>query len=351
MKLFIQIPCLNEEDTLPYVIADLPRKIKGIDEIYTLIIDDGSSDNTIEVAKGLGIDYIVKNNRNLGLAKSFNRGIEACLSLGADIIVNTDGDNQYRGSDIAKLVKPVVEGKSDIVVGCRDIKKQGEFSKVKKILHKMGSYVVRRLSQIDIPDTTSGFRALSQAAAIKFSIMNSFSYTLEMLIQAKRTELKVDWTPIQTNPKTRASRLFKSTRHFVFQQIKVLFLVYLFYYPMRFLSTLASIFLIISILMATRIIYFLWFSDPAQLKFKTGSGILLLFSSIVAVVFFITGLLSSVISGLRFLIVDIRSRVRNMELQQKVVSPEFNIIRTSQFFKWQKTTKTKPPNNMNKYYE
>lgn len=336
MKLFIQIPCLNEERTLPSVIADLPRKIEGIDEIYTLVIDDGSTDKTVEVAKRLGVDYIVRNGRNLGLAKSFSKGLEASLFLGADIIVNTDGDNQYKGADIAKLVKPILERHCDVVVGCRDIDKQGEFSWIKKILERLGSNVVRRLSGTNVPDTTSGFRAISRMAAIRFSIMSSFSYTLEMLIQAGRTGLKLDWVPIRTNPKSRDSRLFRSNVSFIFQQLKTLLIVYIFYCPMRFFNWLASVSFVVSVLMALRIIYFLWLADPTQLKFKTGSGILLLFSSIATVLFFITGLLSSILSGLRFLVIDIRSRTRNIELRQNIIPSDLHIITAPEFFKWAK---------------
>jgi len=336
MKLFIQIPCLNEEKTLPSVVAGLPRKIEGIDEIYTLIIDDGSTDETVEIARGLGIDYIVKNGRNLGLARSFSRGLEACIFLGADIIVNTDGDNQYNGADIAKLVRPILDNHCDIVVGCRNIDEQKEFSWIKKIFQKLGSKVVRRLSGTNVPDTPSGFRAISRTAAIRFSIMSSFSYTLEMLIQAGRTGLKVDWVPIRTNSKTRDSRLFRSSVHFICQQLKIMFIAYLFYCPMRFFSWLASLSFVVSVLMASRIAYFLWLSHPAQAKFKTGSGVLLLFSSIVAIVFLITGLLGSIFSGQRFLMNDIRSRVRNIELRWDIIPDDLHIITAPSFFEWTK---------------
>jgi len=335
MKLFIQIPCFNEEKTLPLVISDLPHSIDGIDEIYTLVIDDGSIDRTSEVARYLGVGYIVKNNRNLGLAKSFSRGLEACLFLGADIIVNTDGDHQYQGFDIDKLVKPILQGSSDIVVGCRNIKKCAEFSWFKKILQKTGSNIVRRLSKINVPDATSGFRAISRPAAIGFSIMSSFSYTLEMLIQAGRIGLKVDWVPIKTNPKTRDSHLFKSNMHFIIQQLKIVFITYLFYCPFRFFIQLTLITFIVSVLMALRIIYFLLLIGPTQLKFKTGSGMLLLFSSISTILFLITGLLSSILSGLRFLMIDIRSRVRNVELRQNIIPSDLHIIKAPKFFEWQ----------------
>lgn len=338
MKLFIQIPCFNEEMTLPLVLSDLPRKIEGIDEIYTLVIDDGSTDNTVEVAKKLGIDYILKNGRNLGLAASYSRGVEACLFLGADIIVNTDGDNQYQGADIKKLVKPILCKECDIVVGCRNINEQSEFSWVKKVLQRLGSRVVRHLSKADVPDAPSGFRAVSRMAAIRLSVMNGFSYTIEMLIQAGRTGLKVGWVPIRTNPKTRKSRLFESNVHFIFRQLKIIFVAYLFYCPIRFFGWLALISFAISITMASRIAYFLWLSPVGQAKFKTGSGVLLLFSSIVCVVFLIAGLLGSVLSGLRFLMNDVRSRIRNIELRRNIIPHDLDIVTAPEFFGWYGTT-------------
>lgn len=332
--LFIQIPCLNEEQTLPAVIADLPREIDGIDEIYTLVIDDGSTDRTVEVAKKLGVDYIIENGRNLGLAKSFNRGIEVALSLGADIIVNTDGDNQYDGSCIAALVKKVLEMQADVVIGCRDIDGSKEFSSTKKILQKIGSYVVRRLSGTDIPDTTSGFRAVNRTAAIKLSIMSDFSYTLEMLIQARRVGLKTDWVPIRTNSRMRESRLFKSIPGFISQQLQIVTKVYLFYHPVRFFGWLAFLFFSVSTLLALRIAYFMWLVDPGMHKFKEGSGTLLLFTSIVTVLFLIAGMLSAVLSGLRFLMLDTRSRLRNIELQHNIDPFDIKIIKAPEFFKW-----------------
>ena len=174
MKLFIQIPCFNEEKTLQYVINDLPLDIKGIEKIYTLVIDDGSTDNTVDVAKSLGVDFIVKNRHRLGLARSFSKGFEASLYLGADIIVNTDGDNQYQGADIPKLVKEILDKKADVVIGCRDIEGNKEFSLLKKILQKLGSNLVRHISATNIPDTTSGFRGVNRTAAIKLFITNNY---------------------------------------------------------------------------------------------------------------------------------------------------------------------------------
>jgi glycosyltransferase involved in cell wall biosynthesis len=334
MKLFIQIPCLNEDQTLGLVISGLPTKIEGIDEIYTLVINDGSTDNTFNVAKKLGIDYIVNNHCKIGLAKSFSKGLEACLYLGADIIVNIDGDNQYHGADIAKLITPILEQKADIVVGCRDIKNHKEFSRLKKFLQGLGSNIVRRLSKTKVPDTTSGFRALSRTAAIKSSVMSNFSYTLEMLIQSKKLGLKVTWQSIRVNPKARESRLFKSIPNFLRKQIKTIAKVYLFYYPIRFFTKLSCAFLALSVLLALRICYFLWIADPANLKFKTGTGALLIFSSIVSILSISTGLLASILSGLRFLMLDMRIRIRNIELEQKIIPLDIDITTAPSFFNW-----------------
>lgn len=333
MKLFIHIPCLNEETTLPSVLSDLPGKIEGVDEIYTLITDDGSTDKTVEVAKRLGVDYIVQNNRTIGLARTFCRGLEACLFLGADIIVNTDGDNQYVGGDIERLIGPILGKKADVVVGCRDIDGQKGFSRLKRLLQKIGSKVVRHLSGTEVPDATSGFRAVNRKAATRFSFMSNFSYTLEMLIQANQIGLKVDWVPIRTNPKLRESRLFKSTPDFIFKQLKTILMAYLFYRPIHIFSFLALAAFVLSILMGLRIAYFLWFSEPELLKFKMGSGILLVFTSIVTIFFLVAGLLSSVLSGLRFLMIDTRTRLRNGEFQKDYPPFDIEIIKAPDFFK------------------
>ena len=325
--LFIQIPCYNEETTLPAVIADLPRRIDGIDEIHTLIIDDGCTDNTVQVARQLGVDHIVRNGRNLGLARTFSRGLEACLSLGADIIVNIDGDNQHPAREIPRLLQPILDRKADVVVGCRDIANHREFSPFKRFLERLGGKVVRRLSGTQIPDVTSGFRAIDRAAAVRVSVMSGFSYTLEMLIQAGRTGLKVAWVPVSSNPMTRGPRLYKSNVGFVLHQVQTLLSIYVFYCPMQFFSCLAGLFFLISVLLSGRIAYYLWFSDiPA--KIRAGTMGLLLFTSLVTVLLLVTGLLGSVLSGLRFLMNDHRVRIRNMELQQG--TPPFNIdIETS----------------------
>lgn len=330
-KLFVQIPCLNEENTLPDVVRDLPKKVQGIDEIYTLVIDDGSTDKTVETAKNIGVDYIIRNHRNIGLAKSFNKGLEAALHLGADIIVNTDGDNQYNGDDIKKLIAPILEGKCDIVVGCRDMSGQPEFSAVKKLLQKVGSKIVRILSGTNVPDTTSGFRAMNRKAGIRLSVISSFSYTVEMLIQAGCTGLIVDWIPIRTNLKLRESRLFKSIPSFIYNQMKIMFAMTLFYRPMSVFGALSALFFTISLILSVRIGMFLWFIEPSMAKLKSGSGLLLIFTSIVTVLFFVFGLLGYSFTGIRNLIIDMRSRIRNSELQQNIVPVNIDLITANKY--------------------
>src|ERR1700742_665194 len=207
MKLIIQIPCLDEEATLPSTIADLPRRIEGIDEIELLVIDDGSTDRTVAVAREQGVDHIVRLTNNKGLAAGFQAGLDACLKLGADVVVNTDADNQYAGADVAKLVAPILAGDADMVVGDRQVAEIEHFSDAKKQLQHFGSWVVRRVSNTEVTDTTSGFRAYNREAALQLSVVDNFTYTLESLVQAGKMLVAVDEVPISTNPQTRESRL------------------------------------------------------------------------------------------------------------------------------------------------
>src|SRR6187397_3674763 len=210
MKLIVQIPCLDEEATLPATIADIPRAIEGIDEIELLVIDDGSTDRTVEVAREHGVEHIVRLTNNKGLAAAFQAGLDAALKLGADVIVNTDADNQYSGHDIPKLVAPIVEGNADMVVGDRETDTIAHFSPGKKRLQRLGSWVVRQASDTEVPDTTSGFRAYNREAAIQMAVVSKYTYTLETIIQAGKLLVATDHVPIATNPQTRESRLFGS---------------------------------------------------------------------------------------------------------------------------------------------
>lgn len=313
MKLIIQIPCFNEELTLPQTYNDLPKKIEGVDEIEVLIIDDGSADKTIDVAKQLGVDHIVINKQNMGLARSFRRGIDECLNRGADIIVNTDGDNQYAGWDITKLIKPLLDGDADIVIGNRETEKIAHFSKSKKIMQWFGSGIVRKLAGIWVPDTVSGFRAISRESAIKLNVVSSFSYTIEMVIQAGKRDLRIVSVPVETNEKTRQSRLFKSIPSFVARQVTTIVRMYAMYQPLRVFFVLGAILTIIGMLPILRFLYFYFLSDGSgHLQSLILGGVLVLMGFIT----FLAGLLADLISFNRQLTEMALERIRQIQFSQ-----------------------------------
>ena len=233
MKLIIQIPCLNEEATLPVVLEQLPRDVEGFETVEWLVIDDGSSDRTAAVAREGGADHIVRLTNNKGLAAAFQAGVDAALKLGADVIVNTDADNQYRAEDIPKLVAPILSGRADMVVGDRDVRTVEHFSPTKKLLQRLGSWVVRRASGTAVPDTTSGFRAYNREAALQLIVVSNFTYTLESLIQAGKMLVAVEHVPISTNPQLRESRLLDSTGAYVRRNALAIFRAYVLYEPLR----------------------------------------------------------------------------------------------------------------------
>src|SRR6476659_7512453 len=237
MKLIIQIPCLNEEETLPQTIADLPREVPGIDTVELLVIDDGSSDRTVDVARECGVEHVVRLTNNKALAAGFQAGLDACLKLGADVVVNTDADNQYRGADVAKLVAPIVAGEADMVVGDRRVSEIDHFSGSKKGLQRLGSWVVRRLSGTEITDATSGFRAYNREAALQLLVVDNFTYTLESLIQAGKMLVAVGQVEVGTNPQTRESRLFESTGAYVRRHGPAILRMYARYEPLRVFAT------------------------------------------------------------------------------------------------------------------
>jgi len=314
IKLIIQIPCFNEELTLPETIGDLPDKIEGIDSIETLIIDDGSTDRTIEVAKELGVNHIIRNTNNRGLAKSFRKGLDACLGLGADIIVNTDGDNQYAGGDIPKLVQPIVDGKAEIVIGDRQTHKIKQFSAFKKFLQKLGSRVVRQLSGTDVPDVVSGFRAISRDAALKLNIISPYSYTIEMVIQAGKKNMAIAHVPVSINPKTRESRLFKSIPSFVGRQLSSMIRMYAMYEPLRVFFYIGLIISIIGALPVIRFLYFYFTGDGSgHLQSLVLGGVLL----IIGFITFMIGLVADLISFNRQLTEITLEKIRKIELQQR----------------------------------
>jgi glycosyltransferase involved in cell wall biosynthesis len=263
MKLIIQIPCFNEEAQLPATLADLPREVPGFDRVEWLVIDDGSTDRTLEVAREHGVDHIVKLTNNKGLAAGFQAGLDACLKLGADVIVNTDADNQYSAADIPKLVLPVVEGRADMVVGDRQVMTIQHFSPLKKSLQRLGSWVVRQASETDVPDTTSGFRAYNREAALQVAVVSRFTYTLETIIQAGKMLVATDHVPIGTNPQTRESRLFPSMWSYVRRNGLSIFRIYSQYEPLRIFWSLAALVGLAALVVWARYLYFYVDGDGA----------------------------------------------------------------------------------------
>src|SRR3954463_10604505 len=256
MKLIIQIPCFNEEATLPATLADLPREIEGIETVEWLIIDDGSTDPTVEVARDNGVDHVVRLTNTKALAAGFQAGLDASLKLGADIIVNTDADNQYFGGDIPKLVAPILAGEADMVIGNRQTDTIEHFSPLKKRLQRLGSAVVRRASGTDVPDTTSGFRAYNREAALQMDVVSKFPYTLETIIQAGKMVVAGDHVPIRTNEKTRESRLFPSMASYVRRNTLSIFRVYTMYEPLRVFTAAAAAVALVGVFIWARFIYF-----------------------------------------------------------------------------------------------
>ena len=310
MKLIIQIPCLNEAETLEIALNDLPKHIDGIDEIEYLIINDGSVDHTVEVARNWGVHYIVSFKRNKGLAKGFMAGIDACLKHGADIIVNTDADNQYCGEDIEKLVRPILDGKADIVIGERPIDETEYFSPLKKKLQHFGSYIVRKASKTDIPDAPSGFRAFSREAAMHINVMNNYTYTLETIVQAGRSSWAITSVPVRTNGELRKSRLFHSMGAYVKRSMITIIRAYMMYRPLTFFSVLGLIPFTGGFLIGLRfLIYWLKGSGSGHIQSLIFASTLMLLGFMT----FIVGLQADVIANNRKILEDIQYRIRKSE--------------------------------------
>lgn len=310
MKLIIQIPCYNEAETLEIALNDLPKQIDGIDEIEYLIINDGSQDDTVLVARNWGVNYIVNFKRNKGLAHGFMAGIDACLRNGADIIVNTDADNQYVADDIEKLVRPIIEGKTDIVIGERPIDQTEHFSPIKKKLQHFGSWVVRKASNSDIPDAPSGFRAYSRDAAMRLNVTNEYTYTLETIVQAGRTKIAQTSVPIRTNGELRPSRLFNSMMGYVKKSMITILRAYLMYSPLKTFSILALISILMGLGIDIRYLVYLFMGE--------GSGhiqSLLLGSTLLMMGFmtFVIGLLADIIAKNRKILEDVQYHVRKLD--------------------------------------
>jgi glycosyltransferase involved in cell wall biosynthesis len=311
MKLIIQIPCFNEEATLPSTLADLPREIEGIDAVEWLVIDDGSTDRTVEVARENGVDHIVRLTNNKGLAAGFQAGLDASLKLGADIIVNTDADNQYFGGDIPKLVAPILAGDADMVIGDRETDQIEHFSPLKKRLQRLGSAVVRRASGTNVPDTTSGFRAYNREAALQMQVVSQFTYTLESIIQAGKMVVAVDHVPVRTNEKTRESRLFPSMWSYVRRNTVSIFRIYTLYEPLRVFLAAAVITALFGAFWWLR---FAWFVVNGDGGGHIQSLILGSTLFIVAIQFVALGVIGDILAGMRVLQQRVLERVRRVEL-------------------------------------
>jgi glycosyltransferase involved in cell wall biosynthesis len=315
MKLIIQIPCLNEEETLPGTLADLPREVAGFESVEWLVIDDGSTDRTVEVARANGVDHIVKLTNNKGLANGFQAGLDACLKLGADVVVNTDADNQYDASYIPALVKPIVDGNADMVVGDRQVMTIEHFSPLKKSLQRLGSWVVRQASETDVPDTTSGFRAYNREAALQLSVVSKYTYTLETIIQAGKMTVAVAHVPIGTNEKTRESRLFKSMWQYVRRNTVSIFRIYSMYEPLKVFMTLAAILGLVAAAVWTRFLVSYIQGEGAGHVQSLILGAMLFNAAVVLAAL---GIIGDLLSGQRIMLQRTFERVRRLELQAEV---------------------------------
>ena len=311
MKLIIQIPCWDEEAQLPATLADLPRKVPGVDTVEWLVIDDGSTDRTVDVARDHGVDHIVRLTNNKGLAAAFQAGLDASLKLGADIVVNTDADNQYNAADIPKLIAPIVAGDADMVVGARPIDEIEHFSPIKKRLQRLGSAVVRRASETNIADTTSGFRAYNREAALQVQVVSKFTYTLETIIQAGKMTVAIDHVAIRTNPKTRESRLFPSMWAYVRRNTVSIFRIYALYEPLRVFMTAAVVVGLASLVIWLRfIVDFIAHGSSGHIQSLILGAVLF----IAAVQLAALGVVGDILAGNRVLNQRILERVRRIEL-------------------------------------
>mgnify|MGYP002509429347 CR=1 FL=1 len=311
MKLIIQIPCYNEAETLEIALNALPKQINGVDEIEYLVINDGSSDDTEKVALEWGVNYIVHFKRNLGLAKGFLAGIDLALRHGADIIVNTDADNQYCGTDIEKLVRPILDREADIVIGERPIDEIEEFSWIKKKLQRFGSYVVRVASRTDIPDAPSGFRAYSRKAAMRVNVHNEYTYTLETIVQAGRNKMAITSVPVHTNPELRKSRLMNSVFGYIKKSMLTILRAVLMYKPLQVFTLLGSLAIIAGVAIGVR---FLFYFFQGNGNGHIQSLILATMMIIIGSQTFVTGLQADIISANRKLLEDVQYRVKKLEM-------------------------------------
>lgn len=319
MHLIVQIPCYNEAETLPLVLAELPRTVPGITRLEVLVIDDGSRDETVRVAEELGVDHVVRLPRNMGLAAAFQAGLDYCLHAGADVVVNTDGDNQYPGRFVADLVAPILQGEADIVIGDRQTRRIDHFSPVKRLLQQTGSWVVRMASDTDVPDATSGFRAFNREAALRLIVLTRYTYTLETIIQGGKKGLRIASVPIQINQPTRPSRLMRSTWSYVKRSAATIVRLYTFYEPLRTFSFLAAPFVISGLILLARFFYYYLFTDQSGVgrlaQSVTIGGTLLT----VGFLIFLFGVMADISSTQRALMEEILYRQRKRELEERQV--------------------------------
>ena len=311
-KLIIQIPCYNEEGTLAIALAELPRELDGVDVVEWLVIDDGSTDKTVEVALANGVDHIVTMKRNSGLAKVFMAGLDACLRLGADIIVNTDADNQYCAADIPKLVEPVLEGRADYVIGARPINDIPHFSPIKKALQKLGSWAVRVASNTEVPDAPSGFRAMSRRTALRLNVLSEYTYTIETIIQAGRAGMAIETVPVRVNEDLRPSRLVKSIWSYVRRSLGTIARIFMTYHPLRFFMAPGLVVFGAGLIVGMRYLYFALQGEGSG---HIQSVILTAILVLVGAQLVVFGLLAELIGNNRKLLEDIQWRTRCMELE------------------------------------
>jgi len=314
MKLIVQIPCLNEEDTLPSTVADIPRQIDGVDCVEILVIDDGSTDRTSEVARQCGVDHVVRFPHNRGLGHAFKAGFDTCLRLGADIIVNTDGDNQYFGGDVATLVQPITTGQADLVIGDRQTGKIGHFSWFKRLLQGFGSRVISRLATVAVPDVASGFRAYSRETALRLSMFTGFDHTAEHVVQAGHDQLAVVTVPIRTNPKARESRLFSNIGEFALRSGGISLRTYARYRALQIFATFGAITWLVGFGLGLRFLYFFFVVGQADQYVQ--SLILAAILLLAGFQMFLTGIVADLIATNRALLEDGLTRVKRLELDQ-----------------------------------
>ncbi len=319
MKLIIQVPCYNEAETLEIALNDLPKHIDGIDEIEYLIINDGSKDNTVEVAKKWGVHYVVNFKKNRGLAKGFMAGMDACLRNGADIIVNTDADDQYKGEDIEKLVRPILDGKADIVIGERPIDQTEHFSPLKKKLQHFGSWTVRVASHSDIPDAPSGFRAYSREAAMRLNVTNEYTYTLETIIQAGRNRMAMESVPIRTNPELRKSRLFSSMFGYVKRSMVTIVRSFMMYKPLRFFLGIGAVVGAIGAALGVRfLVYLAMGAGKGHIQSLILASTLLMMGFMTCII----GFQADIIAANRKILEDVQYHVRKLDYEHELEKRE-----------------------------